>query len=60
MEEILEAIARKHLGIPTLKPRGRDCLDFHEMSVWRLKDALQNAYDLGKLVGSESRETSHG
>lgn len=43
----LTAIARKYLDIGTLEARRSDSLDFHEVAVWRLKEALQAAYDLG-------------
>lgn len=44
----LTAIARKHLDIGTLEARRSDSLDFHEVSVWGLKAALQAAFDAGK------------
>ena len=45
--EAIEAIARNILEIETLAERKRDALDFHEVSVWGLKDALLAAYELG-------------
>lgn len=48
IDAILEDVARKLLGIETLEARGMDRLDFHEVSVWSLKEALKEAYDLGK------------
>ena len=35
------------LEIETLAERKSDSLDFHEVSVWGLKDALLAAYELG-------------
>jgi uncharacterized membrane protein len=46
-DEAIEAIARNILEIETLAARNRDALDFHEVSVWGLKDALLAAYELG-------------
>lgn len=46
-DEVIEAIARNILEIETLAERKRDALDFHEVSVWGLKDALLAAYELG-------------
>jgi hypothetical protein len=46
-DEAIEAIARNILAIETLAERKRDALDFHEVSVWGLKDALLAAYVLG-------------
>ena len=47
-DEILEQIAKKHLGLQTLETRGRDHLDFSEHSVFSLKKALEEAYNSGK------------
>lgn len=44
----LAQIALAHLDIETLEQRGRDALDFHEVSVWSLKDALLCAYETGR------------
>lgn len=41
-------IAQKCLRIKTLKTRNSDSLDFHEVSVWSIKKALEEAYLLGK------------
>ena len=46
-DEAIEAIARNILEIETLAERKRDALDFHEVSVWGLRDALLAAYELG-------------
>lgn len=46
--ELLEKIANDHLSIETLKERGLDRLDFHEVSVCGLKDALEAAYEAGR------------
>ena len=43
----LESIARRALGIETLKTRKSDHLDFHEVSVWQLQEALRLAYQAG-------------
>ena len=47
IDALLTRIARQMLHIDTLKPQGLDRLDFHEVSVWGLKDALLAAYELG-------------
>ena len=44
---LLESIALDHLFIETLQTRHRDSLDFHDVSVWGVKSALQAAYDAG-------------
>jgi hypothetical protein len=46
-DDAIEAIARNILEIETLAERKSDSLDFHEVSVWGLRDALLAAYELG-------------
>ncbi len=46
--ELFSLIASVHLGIPTLQPRHRDCLDFHEVGVVALERALNAAYEAGR------------
>lgn len=52
----LEQIAKNRLGIPTLKSRSRDRLDFHEVHVDALGEAFVDvaiiAYRIGKATGS--------
>lgn len=45
-----ETIAQTHLGIETLKPRGRDGLDFHDCSVGGIYDIINAAYKAGQKV----------
>jgi len=44
----LEQIAKTTLRIPTLAERRSDSLDFHELGVWQIKQALRAAYDAGR------------
>lgn len=46
LQAAMEA-ARKHLDIPTLETRGRDGLDFHDISVASLRTIIAAAYDAG-------------
>ena len=48
-EELLEEIARNHLGIQNLKTQNSDGLDFHDVAVWAIKSALEEAYKLGAM-----------
>jgi hypothetical protein len=50
-EMLFTSIAQKHLCIRTLAPRGSDALDFHDLSVWQVKRALQAAYEAGIEAG---------
>ncbi len=44
---ILAGIARDRLGIETLDVRGSDSLDFHDVSVVGIAQALNDAYEAG-------------
>ena len=46
-KEIASRVAKQHLRIQTLDSRGRDSLDFHEVSVASISDALMAAFDAG-------------
>lgn len=48
VDAALAAIAKRVLRIPTLVERHVDDLDFHEVSAWRLQDALREAYKAGR------------
>ena len=50
IDEILQKIAADHLSIDTLETRNSDNLDFHEVSVWSIKSALQAAFDAGRKI----------
>ena len=51
-DKTLERIAKEHLEIETLRTRDSDHLDFHDVSVWQLKKALEEAYRLGCADGA--------
>ncbi len=44
----IEKIAREVLRIQTLESQGRDYLDFHDLAVWNIQKALEDAYDAGQ------------
>lgn len=46
----LEKIAQDVLGIETLERRWSDSLDFREVSVGGLEEALKRAYEAGKAA----------
>ena len=56
MTETLEQIALKCLGIITLKTRNCDGLDFHDVAVWKLAEALEAAYKAGYDKGQVSND----
>jgi hypothetical protein len=43
----LALMARRRLQFETLEERGRDSLDFREVSVWQVREALARAYLAG-------------
>ena len=50
-DHALTEIAQRHFQIETLETRKSDSLDFHDVSVWAIKEALNEAYELGKKQG---------
>lgn len=46
-EKTFTAIAKEHLRIETLETRLSDSLDFHDVSVWGIRHALEAAYEAG-------------
>ncbi len=54
--DILAAIARTELGVETLATRSSDRLDFHDVAVWSIREALSAAYDAGETAGRKARK----
>ena len=50
-DDALAEIARDVLGIETLETRKSDDLDFHDLAVWSIEQALKIAYEAGRLAG---------
>lgn len=48
MNTTIENIAREILDLETLETRNMDGLDFHELSVWEIRKALEAAYNAGR------------
>tara|TARA_B100001778_G_C18595074_1_gene634255 strand:- start:603 stop:779 length:177 start_codon:yes stop_codon:yes gene_type:complete len=48
IDQLLTEIAKKDLNLETLETRNSDSLDFHDVAVWSLKEALQEAYEARK------------
>ena len=48
---ILE-IAQRRLSLETLEARNSDRLDFHDVDVWAIRDALVEAFDAGRRAGA--------
>lgn len=52
MEETLTKVAKEILGLETLETRGQDSLDFHDLAVWNIQQALVEAYNCGRSYGT--------
>lgn len=50
-DDIFTLIAQRHLNIETLETRKSDGLDFHDVAVWSIKDALDAAFEAGRKAG---------
>ena len=48
--ELLE-IARGQFRIETLETRNRDRLDFHDVAVWAIRAAIEEAFEAGRRAG---------
>ena len=59
-QKVIEKIALDHLFIQTLETQHRDRLDFHDVSVWAVKSALEAAYAAGIEAAKNTSTTSKG
>ena len=60
IELLFESIALDHLFIETLVTQHSDRLDFHDVSVWGVKSALQAAFDAGlRAAGGTPKQRMH-
>lgn len=60
MNNTITAIAKEHLNVQTLETGHSDELDFHDLSVWQVKAALQAAHDAGADVKTKRNAGQHG
>ncbi len=58
LNKLLEQIALKHFFIETLETQHSDRLDFHDVSVWAVKSALEAAYAAGKATGNAAAKNT--
>jgi hypothetical protein len=49
-------IARRHLRLDTLETRNSDALDFHDLAVWSIRNALLAAYAAGAGAAADKQE----
>jgi hypothetical protein len=55
---LLTRIARTKLHIETLETRCSDRLDFHNVAIWSLREALEAAYNAGIKQGCKAADAS--
>lgn len=54
-ETAVTEIARRLLHLDTIETRNADSLDFHELAVWSIRDALMAAYTAGAMAAGNGR-----
>ena len=59
LEQLLDQIAKQHLFIETLETQHSDRLDFHDVSVWGIKAALEAAFEAGRKSVGVKPSTNH-
>jgi hypothetical protein len=52
-DALLLDIAQRHLFLETLETRNRDRLDFHDVAVWAIRDALEEAFEAGRRAATQ-------
>ena len=55
VESLLEEIAKRKLLIPTLRTQKHNQLDFHDVAVWCVRDALRAAYMAGQQHATRNK-----
>ena len=50
-DALILGIARRQFHIETLDTRNRDRLDFHDVAVWAIRTALEDAFEAGRRAG---------
>ena len=54
LDALLTRIAQEHLLIETLETQNSDSLDFHDVSVWGVREALIAAYQAGLAAAQKA------
>jgi len=49
---LIETLAKKHFNVETIKTRNSDDLDFYNVSILSIRDALKDAFLAGLQVGN--------
>ena len=54
-QQAIDDIASTILKLETLNTRNVDNLDFHELAIWQINEALQAAYSAGHSANKEQQ-----
>ena len=52
-DQQLQRIAAEHLFVETLQTRNSDRLDFYDVSVWGIRQALIDAFEAGQKASAK-------
>jgi len=53
-EALILEIATRHFFVETLETRNSDRLDFHDVAVWAMRAALEDAFEAGRIAGAKA------
>jgi len=53
-EALILEIATRHFFVETLGTRNSDQLDFHDVAVWAMRAALEDAFEAGRIAGAKA------
>ena len=53
-EALILEIATRNFFVETLETRNGDRLDFHDVAVWAMRAALEDAYEAGRIAGAKA------
>lgn len=54
-EALLLEIAKRRFSLETLETQNSDHLDFHDVAVWAIRAALEEAFEAGKRAAEKTR-----
>ena len=50
-DAVIREIAQRQFRLETLETRNRDRLDFHDVAVWAIRAAFEEAFEAGRCAG---------
>ena len=55
-DKIIEKIAKEHLYVEPLQTRNSDSLDFYDCAIWKIREALEAAYQAGIAAAQNANQ----